>query len=398
MRNILIFLMVAFLIGSASALPMFGPAQGFRNPGNVEVGGTLTVGGVDVNGGDISYDDLRYEMTANETAINTSIAALTIAAYTNETAINSTLAALTIAAYTNETAINTTLAAMPGSIIDTEYGLKNESGVIIVNLTTNDGLEFGTGATLGALGVKTGDGLDTGATGVLVDATDIINTGEGLYESSENNIAVNLTEDGGLGFGTGADSGALIIYPLNGIKTTANGLELNYTADKGLEIGTGADEGALQIELDGSTLSVSASGIKVTDDTFAGKQSAYLNETAINTTLSKMLSGTSSINASATISTTLTASDLETVYPMDGSGGHVTLTLPDAATNAGRVYMVVLAADMGENNVIVDTTGAGNLGGTSGPDSLTTTDAAAALTVVSDGTNYLIINKDGTWS
>ncbi|MCK9569456.1 hypothetical protein M0R72_11000 [Candidatus Pacearchaeota archaeon] len=303
MRKLLIFLMAFMVVGAASGLPMLGPSQGFRNPGNVEIGGSLSVGGANIVAGSITYDDITQAAYANETAINSSIDALTLAAYTNETDINSSLSALTIAAYTNETAINTTLAALPGSIIDAEYGLKNESGVVIVNLTANDGLEFGTGATLGALGVKTGDGLDTGATGVLVDATDIINTGEGLYESSENNIAINLTEDGGLGFGLGADSGALIVYPYSGLKTTSNGLELNYTADKGLEIGTGADEGALQIELDGSTLSAGASGLKVTDDTFASKtvvDNVVLGQTAQNNTLANLALGQTYQNTTLT--------------------------------------------------------------------------------------------------
>ncbi len=363
MRRFLIFLIALLAIGSASALPMFGPHQGFYNPGNVEIGGTLSIGGVDITNGSVSYDEFVAGMVTNETAINTSIAALLLAAYTNETAINGTI-----------TSINTTIDAMPGSLINAEYGLKNLSGDIIVNLTANDGLEFGTGATLGALGVKTGDGLDTGATGVSVDATDIINTGEGLYESTTNNIAVNLTEDGGLGFGTGTDSGALIVYPYYGLKTTSNGLEVNLTANKGLEFGTGAAENSLQLKLDGSSLTVGANGLKVAD-------------VPVKT-----------INASTSISTTLTSASTKTVYPMDGSGGHVTLTLPAADTVAGREYVIVLAADMGANNVIVDTTGAGNLGGTSGPDSLTTTDATAALTVISDGTNYLVANRVGTWS
>jgi len=348
--------------------------------------GSLTIDGVDIDGGDISYDEFVDQFVTNETAINASIAALTTAAYLNETAINSSISSLTA-------------ATLPGTLINTSYGLKNESGKIIINLTANKGLEFGTGAAEGALQGKAGDGIDLGATGFAVDVTDIIYTSEGLYEQGTNNIAINLTEDGGLGFGLGADAGALIVCPYYGLKTTSNGLEVNITADKGLEFGTGAADGALQIKLDGSTLTAGASGLKVADDTFAGEVAAYTNETAINTTLSRMLSGSSSINASATISTVLTAADLETVYPMDGSGGSVTLTLPDAATNAGRVYVITMAADMEGNNVVVDTTGAGNLGGSSGPDSLTTTDGyAATLTVVSDGTNYLILNKDGTWS
>lgn len=280
MRKFLIFLLALMMIGAASGLPMFGPAQGFKNPGTVELG-ALSIDGVDINGGDISYDDFVIEFYTNETAINNSIDALRTSAYLNETEINNSISSLTGSAYLNETEINSTLAAMPGSIVNTEYGLKNLSGDIIVNLTTNDGLEFGTGATLGALGVKTGDGLDTGATGVLVDVTDIIYTAEGLYEQGTNNIAINLTEDGGLAFGTGADTGALIIYPYYGLKTTSNGLEVNLTANKGLEFGTGAAQDSLQIKLDGSTLSLGSSGIKVTDNTFADKDDSYTNETAI---------------------------------------------------------------------------------------------------------------------
>ena len=91
MRKLLIFLTVtSLIIGAAVAVPMFGPAQGFRNPGAVELG-SLTIDGVDINGGAISYDSLRAEMVVNETAINSSIDALTLAAYTNETAINTSI-------------------------------------------------------------------------------------------------------------------------------------------------------------------------------------------------------------------------------------------------------------------------------------------------------------------
>lgn len=108
--KLLIFLLALLLIGSAAALPMLGPAQGFRNPGNVEIGGTLSVGGANIVAGSISYEDVVVGAYTNETAINTSIAALTVAAYTNETAINISIDALITAAYTNETAINATAA------------------------------------------------------------------------------------------------------------------------------------------------------------------------------------------------------------------------------------------------------------------------------------------------
>jgi hypothetical protein len=106
MRKLLIFLItVALVMGAASALPMFGPAQGFRNPGNIEFGGTLSVGGADIVAGSISYDDVIDAAYANETAINSSIDDLTDAAYTNETAINATAANVAI----GQTRQNTTL-------------------------------------------------------------------------------------------------------------------------------------------------------------------------------------------------------------------------------------------------------------------------------------------------
>jgi hypothetical protein len=52
-----------------------------------------------------------------------------------------------------------------GTFLDTEYGLKNTSNKIRVNLTTNAGLEFGTGATEGALTLDPSDASLTLAAG-----------------------------------------------------------------------------------------------------------------------------------------------------------------------------------------------------------------------------------------
>ena len=91
MKRLLSICLVLLLIGSASALPLWGPTQGFRNPGDVELG-SLTIDGVSIDGGDVSYDEFVAGMVTNETAINASIAALLLAAYVNETAINATAA------------------------------------------------------------------------------------------------------------------------------------------------------------------------------------------------------------------------------------------------------------------------------------------------------------------
>lgn len=132
-------------------------------------------------------------------------------------------------------------------------------------------------------------------------------------------------------------------------------------------------------------------------------ETATINAVTINETLTVTGATTLStlsvgVNATTTIDTTLTSADTKTVYGLDGSGASVTMTLPDAATVTGRIYIIPAAADMGANNIVVATTGAGKLGGAGGADTLTSTDASASLAVVSDGTNYLIISKVGTWT
>lgn len=133
MRKILAGLFALFLIlGVAAALPMFGPAQGFRNPGNVEIGGTLSIGGANIVAGSISYDDVIDAAYTNETAINSSIAALTTSAYLNESAINTSKSALLVAAYTNETAINSSITALTTATYINETAINSS----IVDLTT----------------------------------------------------------------------------------------------------------------------------------------------------------------------------------------------------------------------------------------------------------------------
>lgn len=248
MKKLLIFLLAFMIVGAASGLPLFGPHQGFYNPGDLGIGGTLTVGGANIVAGSVSYD-----------VINATIASQAVSQVTNETAINTSIAALTQAAYVNETAINATLTAMPGSIINTAYGLKNLSGDIVVNLTPDKGLEFGIGAVLGALQVEAGNGIKLSSAGVAVEPTDIIGTSYGLLDSSDD-------------------------------------IRINLTANKGLEFGTGAALGSLQIKLDGSTLALGSSGIKVTDNTFAGKKASYTNETAINSTAANVALGQTAQN------------------------------------------------------------------------------------------------------
>lgn len=104
------------------------------------------------------------------------------------------------------------------------------------------------------------------------------------------------------------------------------------------------------------------------------------------------------VNASTTVSTTLTSSSTKTVYGLDASSANATLTLPDAATVAGRMYLIGTDADPGSNYVKVTATGGDKIGGAGGYTIMQTTDANAGMTVVSDGTRYLLVGINGSWA
>lgn len=88
-------------------------------------------------------------------------------------------------------------------IIDTNYGLTESSNNIRINLAATSGLNFSSGALL----VGAGDGIDVLTNTIAVDVTDIIDTAYGLTENS-NNIRVNI------GTGMAFSSGALYAYAL----------------------------------------------------------------------------------------------------------------------------------------------------------------------------------------
>jgi hypothetical protein len=104
--------------------------------------------------------------------------------------------------------------------------------------------------------------------------------------------------------------------------------------------------------------------------------------------------------AGSNASPTLTSSDTKTVYPVDASPGDATVTLPAASLVTGRIYMIASSVDPGSYYVRVKAT-SGKLGGDGGVAAATglkCTDAACGITLVSDGTNYLITGAYGTWA
>jgi hypothetical protein len=92
---------------------------------------TGTVDGIDI-------DDVVGDAYTNETAINSSIDALTVAAYTNETAINSSISSLTTAAYTNESAINTSVSALTTAAYTNETAINSSISSLTTAAYTNE--------------------------------------------------------------------------------------------------------------------------------------------------------------------------------------------------------------------------------------------------------------------
>ncbi|MFA5312921.1 MAG: hypothetical protein WC375_06370 [Methanomassiliicoccales archaeon] len=142
-----------------------------------------------------------------------------------------------------------------GSFIDTAYGLKNStSNKAQVNISANMGLRLGTGATAGSVEIYPGDGINVGASGTEVDVTDIVDQSYGIDETTTNNIGINLTPNAGLEFSV-----------------------------------VGATLGSLGINLDGYSLVLGSSGIKINGtDTIevagvVASGNSYFNTTVIGT-------------------------------------------------------------------------------------------------------------------
>jgi hypothetical protein len=108
-----------------------------------------------------------------------------------------------------------------------------------------------------------------------------------------------------------------------------------------------------------------------------------------------------SINTTMTADKTITSANTKTVYQIDASGGDVTLTLPDASTVTGREYKVALNGNPGANYGRIKST-AGKFGGANGIAAATglkcTDDAGAGITLLSNGSDYLIVGAFGTWA
>lgn len=190
----------------------------------------------------------------------------------------------------------TSLGIGMGSYIDTGYGLKNSTAnKAQVNLSADMGLAFDTGARLGALKVVNGHGIDLGASGVEVDPDDIRDPLSGLVETTSNHLGVNLTAAGGLEFGTGANSGALMAKVADGLELKSDGINVKLADTSLAAAGSGVSlaSGAIKMDIIGGgtpgnfTLTGAANGDELVGVTwFAGNGTVLLNASDISSEFS----------------------------------------------------------------------------------------------------------------
>lgn len=229
-----------------------------------------------------------------------------------------------------------------------------------------------------------------GAANVTISKTPTFNWGpsQGMKNAGTIQAGDLYATDDLLVAGDAEVIGTLYVGILNaGANITSGHLTEDTTIDAGVDITAASGDGAFDYSLATGAFITSAGAATIGPGAVGISGDATFSKTVAY-----------SLNATTTVSTTIDATATKTVYGIDASGGHVTFTLPDASTVTGRLYMIATAKDMAANNIIVATAGAGKIGGESGADTLTSTDATAALSVISDGTHYLVTSKVGTWT
>jgi hypothetical protein len=145
-----------------------------------------------------------------------------------------------------------------------------------------------------------------------------------------------------------------------------------------------------------ATTQSKAADLWATDDAYIADAFFVGGLTTLNKT--NVTSVAFGVSVPLTGTTTLTsATATKTMYPMDGSGGTATLALPDATTVPGKPFVISAPVDMAANDIVVSSVN-GHLGSGGNVHSLTSTDATASLMVQSDGVNYVILSRVGTWT
>lgn len=133
------------------------------------------------------------------------------------------------------------------------------------------------------------------------------------------------------------------------------------------------------LTLSGDTLSVANGGVDTTQLAASAVETAKINDGAV--TEAKR---TRTINTSAITSSTTASNDVSIV---DSSGGTVTMTLPAASSNSGRI-MRVKKTDSSANTVVVDGNGSETIDGAA---NVTLYHQYETVTCICDGSNWFLI-------
>jgi hypothetical protein len=432
LRLITTIILSLLLVGAASAIPgLTGGSQGIhvRNlwvDGNSVTGGTATAGIAITSTGSIGADttwaagyDIKAASGSGE--IDWSAATGTTKTTTGTNTLNGNVVIAGSKTFTTGTGAvslngDTTIAATKGITKTTGAGnfdFSAGTGTFLTSTGTNtlggdvviSGSKTfitGTGATTlnGPVGVAAGVDVVAAGAGSDIDyalsTTGIFVTPGGAVTIGPGAIGVTGTQTIASGKDIIAAGGASDIdYSLSSgfMKTPTGAITMSgattWLADKGIAYtsGTGAADfslgsGIFKTTTGAATIGPGAVGVSG-DATFAKTISVSINTSTM------------------TADKTLTSADTKTVYEIDASGADVTLTLPDAATVTGRTYMIAQNGNPGANFARIKAT-AGKFGGANGIAAATglknTDDAGAGVTLVSDGTNYLIVGSFGTWA
>jgi hypothetical protein len=419
-KAIIALLILLFLAGSANAIPArTGGAQGVHVAnlwvdGNIVTAGTMTAGTTTTTG-NIGADqtwaaDKDIKFAAGTGEIDLSASTSTTKTSTGDNTIGGDF----------YIASGKDIRGVGGNSL---FDMSMSSGVF---LTPTGAVTIGPGAVgitgnvaqTGATTFSTGTGAISlnGATALngkmtVASGIDIVAAAAGSdIDYSLATTGIFITPGGAVTIGPGAVgmTGTMTLASGKDIVGGASTSDLDFVASSGAfnsPSGTNTIRGATVWAADkGVTV---ASGTSAFD--FSGGSGVFKTSTGAATigpgavgisgavTLAKTLQY--SINASTTLDTTLTSSSTKTMYPMDGSAATVTLNLPDATTVPGRMYIISAPVDMASNNIVV-ASATGHLGanGNGNVHSLTSTDATASLSVISDGTNYVVLSRVGTWT
>jgi hypothetical protein len=184
-----------------------------------------------------------------------------------------------------------------------------------------------------------------------------------------------------------------LISTAYGLRNASNLIAVNISANKGLEFGSGSSLGSLQIKLDGASLVTGSSGLKVNpsgDSTAA----TFIGNVKIPDFFSIGLGRIVDTNYTYSV-----GGKMDSIVMMDARSYNSTVTLLPAAQAPGNLTIVKLVYAPGSYYARINVTGNEHI---NGKDLVYTTDDSStflpSITLWSSGVSWYVVNVYGTWS